>query len=265
MAETTGVSDRAAWGAAVAVCAALVLAGCAGPAVTAKGAPAGRASVRPFRATLALRQDFGVASGRGVCGKEAQLTGGFGCFREDGTQYHGTPLPERTPSPTRLEVATTRVLVGLDHVVLQNLAIGLRAGLAARGLGPRQDGAAAPVPSIFHGEVRVAWWFGAAPFARDGLRWGVFLSGGTAQVDTAWRVHVDEDTSAPPAVVQPNNPAAQTLDVYRKSGTGFAGGGVTLAVGFLERAAVFVEVTGMLLFPSEGAAVSPVIGYEHAF
>lgn len=272
----------------MAACAALVLAGCAGTSATAtrvglwseytpvqerterveyagfNGAPAA-GEARRFRVTLAVRQELGFVSGRDVCGREAQLTGGFGCFREDGTQYHGTPLPELTPPSTRLEPATTRVLAGLDYLVLPNVTAGVRAGLVARGLGPRQDGAAAPAPWLLHGEVRAAYWFGAAPFARDGLRLGVFVAGGTAQVDSAFRVQVAEDPEARPAVAQPNNPPHQTLDVHRKAGTGFAGGGLTLAYGFLERSAVIVEVMGMGLFPSDGAAVAPSIGYEHAF
>lgn len=250
---------------AVLWCAA-ALGGCAGPLATGAGGGTGaRAGGRPFRVTAAVRQDFGVATGRDACSKEAQLGGGFGCFREDGLQYHGTPLPERTPSPTRLEVATTHVLAGLDYVVLDNLALGARAGLVVRGLGPRQDGAEAPAPLVFHGEARAAYWFGEAPLARDGLRWGVLVAGGIGQVDTAWQARVEEDTSKPPAAAQPHNPASQTLDVYRRSGTGFAGGGVTAAFGFAGRAAVFAEVMGIWLFPSDGAAISPVIGGECAF
>lgn len=244
---------------------ALVLAGCAPAAAkpAASAPPGGRE--RPFRVTAALRQDLGLVSGRDVCTKEAQLGRGFGCFRENGTQYHGTPLPERTPSPARLETATTRALAGLDYLVLENVTAGARLGVVVRGLGPRQDGAAAPVPLLFHGEARAAYWFGAAPFAGDGLRLGVFLAGGIAQVDSAFRVRVEEDTSVPPPVVQLDNPASQTLDVYRKSGTGFAGGGVTVAYAFLRRAAVFAEVMAIQLFPSEGTAFSPVLGYEHGF
>lgn len=248
--------------------AALVLAtgpaACA-PAIAALPASAAQPKPRLLRASVAFHQDFGLVGGRDLCTQESQLSGGYGCFRSDGIQYHGTPLPQLTPRPTRLEVATTRLLVGADYVLFGSVTVGARGGIVLRGGGPRQDGATAPAFLPVHGEVRVAYWFGSEPLSRLGLRGGVFLAAGAAQVDTAFGERIEEDTTARPAAAQPHNPAVQTLDVYRKSGTGFVCAGLAAAYAFREWGAIFTELKWLQLFPSEGGALAPTLGYEHAF
>ena len=127
------------------------------------------------------------------------------------------------------------------------------------------DGEAAHAFLPFHGEARVTYWFGVPPGRGPGLRGGLFLGGGIAQVDTAFRVLVNEDTSVRPSAAQPSNPLAQTLTAYKKSGTGFVGGGAAVAVAVDAATAFFLDVKLMQLFPSSGAVVAPEIGYEHDF
>lgn len=236
--------------------------GCAAP-----GAARPRAGdeVGAFRASVALEQDFGFVYGSGICDKDSQLSGGFACFRSNGTQYHGTPLRDEGANPAGISPATTRLLLGFDRVFIERVTVGVRGGIVLSGGGPKPDGAEAPAFLPFHGEARVAYWFGSAPFAERGFRAGVFAGGGVGQVDTALRVTVEEDTSRPPSVVQPLNPRVQTLDAYKKAGTGFAAAGVATALAFSMSSAFFLNLKVMQLFPASGTAVAPEIGYEHAF
>ena len=239
-----------------------------GPRGAQPGAPPG-AGVAQNRVSLTLEQDFGLAYGKDVCGEEAQLSGGFACFRSNGTQYHGTPLrgdgDGDGADPAGAFPATTRLLAGFDRVVTDNWTFGLRAGLVLSGGGPRPDGAEAPEFLPLHGEARATYWLGASPLAGPGWRWGVFFNGGVAQVDAAWRVLVEEDTRRPPPASQPSNPSSQTLDAYKKAGTGFVGGGAAAACAFSRSSAFFLNLRLMQLFPSSGTVVAPEIGYEHGF
>jgi hypothetical protein len=219
----------------------------------------------PNRVSVALEQDFGIVAGRGVCSKTAQLEEGFACFRAKGSQYHGTPLPGASSDVAGVGAATTRVLLGYDRVVLRGFTLGLRGGLVVRGGGPKPDGEGAPSFLRFHGEGRAAYWFGRDPFARTGLRFGLFVAGGLAQVDTPFRITVEEDTTKPPSAAQPTNPRLQTLDVFKKSGTGFVGGGAAVACAVSRSSAFFLHLKAMRLFPSDGTVLAPEIGYEHGF
>jgi hypothetical protein len=218
-----------------------------------------------LRAGVAIEQDFGMVYGSGVCDKDSQLSEGFACFRSNGTQYHGAPLRDEGASPEGIFPATTRLLIGLDRVLFERLAVGVRGGVVVSGGGPKPDGAGAPPFLPIHGEVRATYWLGADPFAIRGLRVGVFAGGGVAQVDTALRVFVEEDTSKPPPVAQPSNPALQTLDAYKKAGTGFVGGGVAAAFAVSRSSAFFLNLKVMQLFPSSGTAMAPEVGYEYGF
>lgn len=245
---------------AIRLVAALVAAG------AISGCASGQAVTRaPNRISLTLEQDFGIVSGKSVCSRGAQLDEGFSCFRSSGSQYHGTPLSGANSDVGGVGAATTRVFLGYDRVLFRNWTLGARGGLVVRGLSPKADGAGAPESLRFHGEGRVAYWFGRDPFARTGLRFGLFAGGGFAQVDTPFRITLEEDLSKLPAASQPFNPRFQTLDVFKKSGTGFAGGGLSLACAVSRSSAFFLNVKAMALFPSSGVVLAPEIGYEHGF
>jgi hypothetical protein len=220
---------------------------------------------RPNRFSVALQQDFGIVSAQDACSKESQLTRGLACFRSNETQYHGTPLLGVGAAHGGLTPATTRLLFGFDRMLFERWALGLRGGFVFAGGGPRPDGASAHAFLPFHGEARMTYWFGVPPGRGPGLRGGVFVGGGLAQVDTAWSVHVDEDTSVRPSAAQPSNPLAQTLTVYQKAGTGFVSGGAAVAFALDQASAFFLDVKLMQLFPSSGTVVAPEIGYEYGF
>ena len=232
------------------------------PACAREAQPATPA--RPNRVSVALQQDFGLAGAPNPCRRESQRTQGLSCFRSNETQYHGTPELDVEAASGGLKPATTRLLFGFDRVLEGRWTLGLRGGFVFGG-GPRPDGAEAHAFLPFHGEARVTYWVGALPGKGPGLRGGLFLAGGIAQVDSGWRVLVVEDTSARPSAAQPTNPLAQTLTVYKKAGTGFVGVGAAVAVAVDTASAFFLNVKLMQLFPSSGTVVAPEIGYEYGF
>ncbi|APR82052.1 Hypothetical protein A7982_07401 [Minicystis rosea] len=238
-----------------------MMTGCARTTAPATARP----SVAANRVSVAVEQDFGTVYGRDACSQEAQLTGGFTCFRANGTQYHGNPLTQSGSNPTGVRPATTRLLFGYDRVLFDNWTLGARGGFVLRGGGPKPDGAEAPAFLPFHGELRAAYWFGTTPFAQTGFRAGLFVAGGIAQVDSVFRVRVEEDPTKPPPAAQPTNPAVQTLDVYKKVGTGFLGGGGTVACALGRASTLFLTLKIMQHFPSTGTVLAPEIGYEHGF
>lgn len=207
--------------------------------------------------SLSLVQDFGVHSGVDVCSRRSQLEDGYACFRGSGTHYHGAPLPGQggeiraVPQP-----ATTRLLLGFDRVIGESFTAGVRLGYVLRGGGPRESGAEAPVFLPFHGEARAGYTFGARPFREAGLRLSLFINAGFAQVDSEYAVAVREDASVPRPVSQLDNPPLQTLHAYKKTGTGFLGGGgaatyaVSRALGFSAGLKV------MQMFPSSGTVIA---------
>ncbi|UQA56938.1 hypothetical protein [Polyangium aurulentum] len=216
--------------------------------------------------SLSLAQDFGLHRGTNACSMRNQIEGGFACFRASGTQYHGTPLPGSAGDIRAFpQLATTRLLGGYDRVLWENVTLGIRLGWVLRGGGPRPDGAEGPSFLPFHGEARAGYTFGRAPFEREGWRFSLFAGGGIAQVDTAYRLTVTEDPTMPPPAGQLDNPSVQQLAVYRKSGTGFFGGGAALAYALSRRFGVSLGAKVMRMFPSGGTVLSLELGGAATF
>lgn len=220
--------------------------------------------VAPTRVSLALQQDFGLLHGGADCSRTSQLDDEVPCFRRNGTQYHGTPAPGSEVTSGGLQPATTRILAGVERVVLERWALGVRAGVALRG-GPTPEGSDAPAFLPLHVEGRVTYWIADAPFAAPGFRLGLFGGAGIAQVDTRGDVGVQEAGAVPPPATQLDNPPSQTLAAWHKAGTAFVGGGVALACAFRASSAFVVELRGMQHFPSSGTTVSQSIGFEQGF
>ncbi|MDI3285805.1 hypothetical protein [Polyangium sp. 15x6] len=164
-----------------------------------------------------------------------------------------------------LQLSTTRLLLGYDRVVFENVTLGVRLGWVLRGGGPRPSGAEAPEFLPFHGEVRAGYTFGARPFARPGFRGSLFVFGGIAQFDTEYQVFVEEDTTKPPPASQLDNPPSQTLSAYRKSGTGFVGLGAAATYAFSPSLALSAALKFTKPFPSTGTVLSPELSFSYAF
>ena len=211
-----------------------------------------------FFVGLHLIQDAALVSGTDVCSQSNQLDAGFSCFRSDGNQYLGIPQPGvRNVIAGELTLATTRIALGADLKVADQVSIGLRAGYAILGGAPRVTGAKPFFP--FHGEARAAYWLSSA-YATSVAPF-LFAAGGVAQVDAKNTVTVVEDRSVPPPPNQLDNPDSQDLDAYRKMGLGFAGAGMGLYIPFGSANGLTTELRFLFLFPDTGFVLGGAIGY----
>ncbi|MBX3211315.1 MAG: hypothetical protein KF850_04720 [Labilithrix sp.] len=224
---------------------------------------AGAASPRRW-AFLSVRQDFAWVDGDRVCSPEVQRAGDFSCFRANGTQYLGTPRPEDAARVSGASIATTRVLATYQHFLGAHWAAAATAGVVLRGGGPRSVGRDAQPFLPFHLEGQVSWWPTGAPARGEGPAAFVLLGGGLAQVDSKLSLTVREDPTAAPPPSQLDNPERQTLDVYKKTGTGFAavGGGVAAAT---SRSLIWrfaLEATAAFPAFGLGAALEAGVGFD---
>ena len=209
---------------------------------------------------LHLEQDLAFASGTDVCTKDSQLNEGFACFRSSGSQYHGTPrVGVRDNVDSGLLVATTRMLLSGDYALSDSVTLGARAGYVLRGGGPTPDGCKPFIP--YHLEGRASLWLLGQSYGDAGIQPFLFAGGGLAQVDGSLEVVVAEDANAPPPPNQPDNPPTQTLDVYKKAGSGFAKVGVGAYTAIGEHHGAVLELGAMQLFPSSGTAIALSLGY----
>jgi hypothetical protein len=124
-----------------------------------------------------------------VCTQNADLPSDYSCFYE-GTErrYFGTTYPPMDKAPTRLTLATTRVLLSYDYAFSDRFSLGGRAGYAFGG-GPPAHQAETTDPSLrggtpflpWHLEARASYWL--VPLSSE--PWHVFVGGGAGmlQVD----------------------------------------------------------------------------------
>jgi hypothetical protein len=216
------------------------------------------AGPKVFFLGLHLMQDVAVVSGTDVCTQGSQRDAGFACFRSDGNQYLGAPQPGlRNVIAGELTLATTRVALGADLKLADQVSIGLRAGYAFLGGAPRGNDGKAFFP--LHAEARAAYWLSSAystsvaPF--------LFAAGGLAQVDAKNTVTVFEDPNVPAPPNQPDNPASQDLDAYKKMGLFFAGAGMGAYFPFGSSHGLTTELRFLFLFPDTGFVTGGALGY----
>lgn len=196
--------------------------------------------------SLAVQQDFMIVGGeKNVCDGAR----GYACFESNDT-YYDSYLPAAAGEVAGgFGFGTTRILLGYDRIFASHWTLGARAGYAFGG-GPTAPGGAAFVPA--HGEGRVAYWFGKAPFEHAGFRPYAQVSGGVAQIDTKIPVKtLDADTRAP-----------TNVDAWRKSGTGFASIGGGFAYAFNSQHAMLAELRLMQMLGVSATAIGLNIGYE---
>jgi hypothetical protein len=201
---------------------------------------------------LALAQDFAYVASDAPCTQESQLHGGWSCFRARGDQYHGTPRGGRVPGG--IAVGTSRLLLGVE-LELESVAFGARASWSFRGLGPASDGMERVLP--FGGELFVRVALTSSPsFRLDFL--GLV---GARVLDARASEKISEDTSVPPPAYQLDNPDAQTLDAYKRMGTGFVGAGLAASFTVASGHALRAELPISIFFPSSGVAFSPTLAW----
>src|SRR5581483_7957622 len=127
--------------------------------------------------TLGVEQDLTRLSEVNTCTPSSQVNLGYSCFRADGSQYQGNPAGGVDDAVQGFAAGTTRVHVGFDRALLDNLTLGLRVGYALRGAPTGKGPASLPV----NAEGRLMYWFGDRPFASAGLHPMALVGGGLGQ------------------------------------------------------------------------------------
>ena len=214
--------------------------------------------------SAALQQDFLMFSGgSGVCGPDRPEE--LSCFRAGDTFRPGTADNTAGSGGSvagGFRFATTRLLLGYDRTLFQNIAVGIRIGYAFGG-GPAEPDGAAFVP--IHAELRGTYWFG--PIQLGKLRPYATLGGGLAQVDSSVTTQVvdrcPDSNQTPPCSV--GQIALSRVTVWKKTGTTFAGLGGGALYPLSDHSGINAELKAVLLFPSSGTSVALQAGYQHGF
>ncbi len=225
--------------------------------------------------SVAVQQDFSlIGKDTNICAPEGR-SALYECIAMDGYAYWGEPSTE---SGNRVEnsgfsVANTRVLLGYDRLVSDNVTVGIRAGYAFN---------SAPSAISFHGEARAAYWFGQKPFAVSRVRPFAGVIGGMAEVDVKLKVPIIEtmtDARDYNEYLEKGDAANNSfgayytnefgdaeLTVWRRTRNIFAGvaGGVMIPIGG-PRQGIIAEVKAFMLFPNSGFSLSPSVGYGFGF
>jgi hypothetical protein len=212
--------------------------------------------------SLGLIQDVLFVSGSNVCTQKSQIESGYTCLRASGSQYHGTPLPGRggdvsfTPA-----LATTRVSLSSYIPLGGPVSAGLRMAYAFAGQGPQADGGKKFV--FYQAEAMGAYWLTGDAFSTKHLGAFLQLSGGVTEIDGSAKVTVTETPTifqVPGGVVPPSsqldNPPTQTLDAYKKAGSGFASAGIGTFLPFGSASGLLADLRFSALFPTTGFAAS---------
>ncbi|WP_438000148.1 hypothetical protein WMF26_09995 [Sorangium sp. So ce185] len=223
---------------------------------------------------LTFSPDVALLSGREVCSLASQERRNFVCLRGDGTRYDGAPTPDVANDVNLgFALATSRVALAYDRLVLDNLTVGGRVGFAAGGT---TGGGASFLP--LHLEARAQYFLMARPFEQLGARPFVLAAAGVAQVDAEVDVEVLEDAAAcgadPDDITSPcTRPGRsgrveerqQTLAATRQAGQGFASLGAGVAYAPLEAVSLNLALRASLTFPAVTAVLSPEVGLSLGF
>ncbi|HEY0466784.1 MAG TPA: hypothetical protein VGC79_21405, partial [Polyangiaceae bacterium] len=211
-------------------------------------------------------QDIAIIGGTDVCSAAARANDGYSCFPE-GTEnaYNGNPFPG-AGIQTGTVIATRRLLLSYDRAVTRNLTLGARAGFAFGGGPPANGKSFLP----FHGELRLAYWFGKGVFAKKGLRPYIHLGGGLAQVDGRVKVTIADCESIMDNAVYNRcivgDPAVKDqttgvpMDVWKKMGQAFVTGGGGAVWAFTDRLGAQLNLNLMVMLPTSGFVIQPSIG-----
>ena len=221
---------------------------------------------------LHFAQDIAIMGGTNVCGSDARANQGYACYEAGSSDvpFNNEPYPGAGIA-TGTVVATRRILVSFDRAFTPNITLGLRAGFAFSGGPPAgKDASSAGTKFLpFHGELRLAYWFGKGALGKKGIRPYVHVGGGMAQVDGKVKVTVI-DCEGDTACQNGNAASAMThprrdLDAWRKMGQGFitAGGGVAYA--FKENIQAQLNLNLMFMVPTSGVVLQPSLGIGYGF
>jgi hypothetical protein len=217
--------------------------------------------------TVGLQQDaLFLNSASSACLTQDQ----YSCYWSDNSWYNPSSDPTATdgypPRPGKegevvggFGLATTRVLVGYDRMIIPNVGIGVRLGYAFNG-GPQKVTAAGTKGSAFlpfHAEARASYWFGNP----GGIRPYLVVAGGMAQVDAKVTVNVylKQPSSSDCGDADPC-----TFAAWKKAGTTFVAGGVGILYP-VGSGGVIGEVKLQELIGSAATGAAMTLGYAQGF
>ncbi|MDP9001535.1 MAG: hypothetical protein M3O46_15645 [Myxococcota bacterium] len=204
--------------------------------------------LRPFKRnwfSLGVQADLLLMPGASDACRGGQH---YTCFTSGTSDYYAN-VPVKGLNDSVLgglaNVPMVRFLLGYDRVILPNVAIGGRIGVAVFGGGPQRPGGASFMP--LHVEARIAYWFGRNVFSRKGLRVYAFVAGGMTEVDAAETINV--------------NPSNDKVDAWTKTGLGFGAIGPGLMYAVTANSGIVLEAKIMEMFPTTGTALAAQLGY----
>jgi hypothetical protein len=213
--------------------------------------------------SLAIQQDVLFLPGvENACATQAELA----CFSGGAPYAAGEPYMLEVGRDDRVTagpaLATTRVLLGFDRNVTDNVSVGARIGYAFGGGPARVKG---PSFSPIHLEARAAYWFGSRPFLSSRFRPYAVVGAGRAQIDAKRTVVVQNQDPQPNGMPLPAQDRQVTLDAWRKTGTTFVAGGVGVAYALSRGASGTGELKVHEMFGTPGTAVSLQLGCSVGF
>jgi len=176
----------------------------------------------------------------------------YSCFYSDDGSYYGGQHAVAGSSDAvagGFTQSTTRLLLSYDRVVADNVTIGVRIGYAFGGAPAKPDG-----KSFFpaHGEARGAYWFGADPFIRSGIRPYVTAAFGAGQYDGKVAVKVFDGVT---------NPQVIDVSAWKKADSMFGAVGFGMMFPLDHNSGIVGELKGVATFPTFGLAVSLQVGF----
>ncbi len=222
-----------------------------------------------------------IGSGDKVC----QNTANYACF-ETGTNapYYGNPTDVKGTNGISggLGFAHVRLLAGYDRILPLGFTAGARVGFALLG-SPGPDVAAHPVPKghappnaflPLHLEFRGGWTLAKDGLSKGMLRPHFFVGGGVAQVNASVPVTVcdnqhatmDDPTKGTCGVKADGTKDTGTkVNAYQVTGQGFVdfGGGATYMI--IDNFGISAELKFMVMLPTTGFVIAPVIAPVVAF
>jgi len=229
---------------------------------------------------LHFAQDIAIMGGTEVCSTASREANGYACYEQGSTDmaYNGDPRPG-AGIQTGTVLATRRLLLSFDRAFTPNITIGARIGLAIgggppAGKGPDAAGRGGTSEGTkflpFHGELRLAYWFGKGALGKKGLRPYVHVGGGLAQVDGKVKITVADcpqsnNDAFNQCLAQGTGAVPHQLDAWRKMGQGFitAGGGAVYA--FKENFGAQLNINFMYMLPTSGPVIQPSLGVVYGF
>jgi len=177
----------------------------------------------------------------------------YRCFDR---QHRAFTVDEFAPGGNRvvsgLGLGTWRLLLGYDRVFAKRFSVGVRFGSVIYG---KADILKGDRPFLyFHGEARIAAWLRRAAFEESGLRPYVFLSGGAAEDDGKVVVQVSWDRCV-----------NCKLNAWKRSGSGFIGGGAGLQWAITPQTGPVLEARYLQFFQPALPAIGVQLGYAVGF